>query len=162
MTTHTRPKPIEIGPLRASPTDRYREERGVFRWYWRARRKGVRDLLWSGWATREQTQVILADKVTRGPPAPASNVAHGPVATVGDLLDRWMARQRARADLAPKTVDHYDKAARHFVARACEVDVGQLDWDTVERYRDDRHRERASPIAPGSVAASASARTLAL
>jgi hypothetical protein len=81
MTTATRPKPIEIGPLRASPMDRCREERGVVRWYWRARRKGVRDLVWSGWATREQAQVILADKVTRGLPAPASNVARGPVAT---------------------------------------------------------------------------------
>jgi integrase len=145
MTTPTRPKPIEIGPLRASPMDRCREERGVVRWYWRARRKGVRDLVWSGWATREQAQVILADKVTRGLPAPASNIARGPVATVGELLDRWMARQRERADLAPKTVDHYDKAARHLVAWVREVDVGQLDRDTVERYRDHRLRERASP-----------------
>lgn len=144
MTTPTRPKPIEIGPVRASPMDRCREEGGITRWYWRARRKGVRDLVWSGWATREEVQLVLADRVTRGLPAPASRIAQGPVSTIGELVDRWYARQQERADLAERTVKHYDKAARHLVAWVREVQVHRLDRDTVERYRDHRLREGAS------------------
>jgi len=47
MAKATRPKPIEIGPVRASPMNRSREQDGVLRWYWRARRKGIRDLEWA-------------------------------------------------------------------------------------------------------------------
>ena len=145
MATPTRPKSIEIGPLRASPMDRFREEGAVTRWYWRARRKGVRDLVWAGWATRDEAQVILVDRVTRGLPSPTNAIARGPVATLGQLVDRWFARQQERPDLAARTVDHYQKAARHLVAWVREVDVHHMDRDTVERYRDNRLREKASP-----------------
>ena len=145
MITPPRPKPIDIGPVRASPMTRFREQQGVVQWYWRARRKGIRDDVWSGWATREQAQVILAAKVTRGLPAPASAIARGPVSTFGELFDRWFARQKERPDLAPKTVDHYDKAARHLVAWLRDTSVQHLDRDTIERYRDNRLREGASP-----------------
>jgi integrase len=145
MAKNTRPKPIEIGPVRASPMDRCREQDGVVRWYWRARRKGVRDLVWAGWATRDEAQHILADRVTRGLPAPANKVATGPVNTVGELIERWHARQHERVDLAERTLEHYDKAARHLVAWVREVGVHRLDRDTVERYRDNRFRESASP-----------------
>ena len=145
MTRAERPGPIEIGPLRASPMDRSREEGGITLWYWRARRKGLRDLVWSGWATRDQAQLILVARVTRGVPAPSAGIARGPVSTLGALIDRWYARQKERPDLAAKTVHHYDKAARHLVAWVREVDVHHMDRDTVERYRDNRLREGASP-----------------
>ncbi len=145
MAKATRPKPVEIGPVRASPMNRSREQDGVLRWYWRARRKGVRDLVWAGWATRDEAQHLLADRVTRGLPPPASKVATGPVNTVGELIDRWHARQQERADLSDRTLAHYDKAARHLVAWVREVGVHRLDRDTVERYRDHRLREGASP-----------------
>ncbi len=145
MTKALRPKSVEIGPIRASPMNRSRESAAGTQWYWRARRKGIRDLVWSGWATREQAQVMLADRVVRGLPAPESTVARGPVTTLGELFDRWYARQAERADLSPRTVDHYEKACRHLVAWLREVEVHRMDRDIAERYRDHRLRERASP-----------------
>jgi integrase len=113
--------------------------------YWRARLKGgTRKLVWSGWATRDEAMAVVVDHVNRG--LIDSNHSAAPaVRTVGDLLDNWLEFQRQRSDLRPKTVDHYEKAARHLVAWLRENLPGRVDLETVERYRDSRLREGASP-----------------
>ena len=68
------------------------------------------------WATRDEAQHLLTDRLTRGLPPAESKVATGPVNTVGELIDRWRARQQERADRSERTLAHYDKAARHVVA----------------------------------------------
>ncbi len=142
--TPPRPKPVEIGPLRASTMKRWREHGSVVEWYWRARRKGERDTLWAGWGTRDFVQERLAELVAAGLPAPRREESAGRVRTVGDLLDTWAHRQKQRPDLSPHTVDHYDKCARHIVAWLRDLDCRRLDRGTIEQYRNSRIREKAS------------------
>lgn len=137
-------EPVEIGPLRASTMKRWRETEAGTQWYWRARRKGVRDDVWSGWGTRAYAQERLAELVAGGVPVPRRREAAVEVRTMGDLLDLWVDRQRERPDLRPATVDHYEKCGRHLVAWLRDVDLRRVDRDTLERFRDDRLREGAS------------------
>lgn len=137
-------EPVEIGPLRASTMKRWRETEAGTQWYWRARRKGVRDDVWSGWGTRAYAQERLAELVAGGVPVPRRREAAVEVRTMGDLLDLWVDRQRERPDLRPATVDHYEKCGRHLFAWLRDVDLRRVDRDTLERFRDDRLREGAS------------------
>lgn len=142
--TPARPKPVEIGPLRASTMKRWRDSEHGPQSYWRARRKGERDDVWTGWGTRAFVQERLAELVADGVPAPRRRESNVDVRTLGDLMDLWVERQRQRPDLRPATVDHYDKCGRHIVAWLREVDLRRVDRGTLERFRDDRLREGAS------------------
>lgn len=123
---------------------RWRESEHGPQWYWRARREGERDDMWSGWGTRAFVQERLAELVAEGVPAPRRRESNADVRTLCDLLDLWVDRQRQRPDLRPATVDHYNKCGRHIVAWLREVDLRRVDRDTLERFRDDRLREGAS------------------
>ena len=139
-----RPRPVEIGQVRASTMKRWRERDGQIEWYWRARRKGERDDVWTGWSTREVVQQRIAELVADGIPMKESKHAPPDVRTFGDLMDHWAERQAERLDLSPKTIDHYQKCARHIVAWLREVECRRMDRLTVERFRDSRIREGAS------------------
>ncbi|MFH1466503.1 MAG: tyrosine-type recombinase/integrase [Pseudomonadota bacterium] len=139
-----RPKAIEVGPVRASTTDRWRDREGAIEWYWRARRKAERVDFWVGWGTRDAVERRLAGFVVGGIPMPVRQGALRQVNTLGDLLDHWAEQQTERPDLSPHTIDHYRKCARHIVAWLREVDTRRMDRLTVERYRDNRLREGAS------------------
>lgn len=64
----SRPKPVALGDVRLSVV---RGPRADGLWYWRARRSGARDTLWSGWATREEAIAQAERLVSEGLPAPA-------------------------------------------------------------------------------------------
>ena len=86
----------------------------------------------------------VARLVTRGlPEAVAPSCAE--LRSVHDLLAAWLDRQERRPDVKHRTVEHYRLAARHMVAWIGEVPVERLDLLTLERYRDDRLNEGASP-----------------
>ena len=142
--TPPRPKPVEIGPLRASTMKRWKQGEDGILWYWRGRRAGARGAGWGGGGPRPYIQRRLAELVADGVPAPRRASRRADVHTLGDLLDEWSDRQQQRPDLASATVDHYQKCARHLVAWLREVEVRRVDRDTLERYRDDRLREGAS------------------
>ena len=142
-----RPKPVEVGTLFANATSRQRKNgQGLVQWYWRARRKDDRTYAWTGWATRDEVQLVLANLLASG----RSNGMHCndqpfQVGTVGELIEQWWAYQRTRPDLAPSTIDCYHKAARHLTAWIGEVMSARVDRGTLEMYRDDRLREGAAP-----------------
>ena len=60
-------------------------------------------------------------------------------------MGEWMDAQESRSDLSPRTVDHYDKAARHIVEVMADQRLKVLGRSQLERYRDIRLREGASP-----------------
>ncbi|MCB9765240.1 MAG: tyrosine-type recombinase/integrase [Alphaproteobacteria bacterium] len=143
MNKPIRPKPAEIGDVRISVV---RGPRHDGKWYWRGRRKGRRDTLWTGWATRREAMAAVARLVAKGLPHPVAP-ALPEIATTQELLSTWIERQERRADLKPKTVTHYTLCARHLVAWLGELPVTDLNRATLERYRDERLREGASPRA---------------
>ncbi|MCB9796075.1 MAG: tyrosine-type recombinase/integrase [Alphaproteobacteria bacterium] len=138
--TPSRPKPAEVGEVRVTAVRGPKDGR----WYWRGRRKGQRDTVWTGWATRDEAMAEVARLVTRGLPE-ATPTSRAELRTVHDLLAAWLDRQERRPDVKPRTVAHYRLAARHMVAWIGEVPVERLDLLTLERYRDDRLNEGASP-----------------
>ena len=60
MSKNTRPKPAEVGEVRLGVL---RGPRADGRWYWRARRKSMRDTVWTGWATRDEAMQAVAELV---------------------------------------------------------------------------------------------------
>ncbi|MCB9764982.1 MAG: tyrosine-type recombinase/integrase [Alphaproteobacteria bacterium] len=140
MNKPIRPKPAEIGDVRISVV---RGPRHDGRWYWRGRRKGRRDTLWTGWATRREAMAVVATLVVNGLPEPEP--ATPVVETMEHLLSAWVERQELRADLAPATLTHYTVCARHLVTWLGDLAPRSISRDTLERYRDERLREGASP-----------------
>ncbi len=70
-----KPKPAEVGEVRLTVMASRGCQQGD-RWYWRARRKGERDTLWTGWASRDEAMAAVARLVARGLPSPARWEAH--------------------------------------------------------------------------------------
>jgi integrase len=140
-----RPQPIEIGPVRASAMNRTRVVDGQHQFYWRARSKGDRSVLWCGWGTRDQVQQVIIQLHASGKLQPRRQVRSRSIDTVRDLVEPWFATQRSRPDLSPSTVDHYEKNARHLVTWLGSIPCPDVTRSTLERYRDDRLREGASP-----------------
>jgi len=142
-----RPKPVEVGTLLANATARKRTtDQGSEQCYWRARRKGDRTYVWTGWATRDEVQLVLATLFASGRTGKMHlNDQPFQVGTIGELIEQWWAYQRTRPDLAPATIDCYHKAARHLTAWIGEVMSARVDRGTLEIYRDDRLREGAAP-----------------
>jgi len=146
-STHipSRPSPVEIGPVRASTMKRWRDRDGEIEWYWRARIKGDRATVWSGWGTRDQVQQALAELVAEGPPQPRKVTVQATAQTVGDLMDQWTEYQQQRPNLSPYTLRHYEFSARHLATWLRPTLSTKVDRRVVERYRDDRLREGAAP-----------------
>ena len=93
-----RPKPAEVGPVRLTVV---RGPNAQGKWYFRGRRKQERDVVWTGWATRDEAQVAVAALVTAGLPAPSSRSEPSAwrLETVEDLLNAWILREESRAAL---------------------------------------------------------------
>ncbi|MBN1335086.1 MAG: tyrosine-type recombinase/integrase [Deltaproteobacteria bacterium] len=76
---------------------------------------------------------------------PASHPSSGVIATLGDLLDHWIARQGERPDLSHHTLQGYTVAARHMITWGRDILLSRLDRETIERYRDACLRDGAAP-----------------
>ncbi|MCB9793187.1 MAG: site-specific integrase [Alphaproteobacteria bacterium] len=139
MNKSTRPKPAEVGEVRLTVT---RGPRCDGRWYWRARRKALRDTLWTGWATRDEAMQAVAELVAEGL---VSATPEDDPRTLNALLSEWMAHQRRRRDLSPSAVTNYHKACRHIVAWLGELPLDALKLVALERYRGQRLAEGAAP-----------------
>ena len=138
----TRPLPADHGPVRISTMNRHRQVSGRTQWYWRARKKGERVDVWSGWATREEAQATVAALVAKGLPSSRPEAAPK-IVTVADLLNAWVAAEFARVgtSLAQGTAEAYRNRAQHLVAWIPDVRLDQLSVPVLERYRDDRLAE---------------------
>jgi integrase len=123
---------LEVPGLIASPM-RARGERDG-RLYWRARTTdGIRRTVWTGWATRPELVLVLADLVRQGIPAPHGD--RGPVRTVGDLLVRWTRHQeqrRAGGQIAERSLAVYRTSAGYWRAALDDVLVQALTRQQVE------------------------------
>ncbi len=127
-----KPKPIEMGTLRASVTRGPRDGR----WYWRARRKGDRRAvkLVQAWATRQEMQAQLAVLVVEGTPG-ASLKAEADVTTVQDLLQVYLAHiEDDRIELAESTVESARYRTEPLVRILGRVLVSQLSQVDLHRY----------------------------
>jgi hypothetical protein len=89
MAKSKRPKAAEVGPVRLTIMAS-RGSRDGDRWYWRARRKGERDTVWTGWATRDEAMAAVARLVTRGLPGPARFESRTAPRTIGELVERYL------------------------------------------------------------------------
>lgn len=106
---------VIVGSITATAmASRGLDERG--RPYWRARGPAPeRRLVKSGRYTREALTRELALISLEAPPTPKRRSRSGSVATVADLLARWLAHQEERekaAIIAPRTMIGYRKGAR--------------------------------------------------
>lgn len=100
---------VELEGVSATIMKGREDEQG--RPYWRARATDrERRTLWTGYGTRAEVSVVLADLVKRGLTCSQERSAVGPVKTVGDLLRRWLKAQERRheaGDLAEQSVNNY-------------------------------------------------------
>lgn len=91
MPRDDRPKPIDMGEITASTMDRRKGER----WYWRARTKVDRRIVWRGYVTVPELYRELGGLVSRGiPSAPAAQPEDA--RTVRDLFQHWQDFQSKR------------------------------------------------------------------
>lgn len=108
-----KPKAVTCEPLVARPI-RQRGKRGPAdgRWYWRCdyRRKTV----WCGWATREETTVILARIVAEQRLDDRVQIAD--VGTVHDLLDYWWPAAKRSGTRSESSLIAYRTCCRRICA----------------------------------------------
>ena len=137
--------PIQARPMPRAMADGTRGfVRPDGRSYWQARRADSWETVWRGWATRAEVAHALVRLASQG--LPASNRSSAVVvATLGDLLDHWIARQQERPDLAAATLKGYTVAARRLSTWGREVLLTRLDRETIERYRDCCLRQGDAP-----------------
>lgn len=125
---------MELGDVSATPMrDRGVDEEG--RRYWRARTgpSKARRTLWTGWATREQVEVVVADLVRKGIPSPRSDRAVA--RTVADLMARWTEHQEKRREggqIAARSLTNYKQAARYWKDAIGDVSLRALTRVLVE------------------------------
>lgn len=139
-----RPEPIELDILCASTMNRCKGER----WYWRARKKGTRQDIWTGWATRSEAFQELAKLLTKGIPETSSPSAPRVVRTVADLLNGWVAHQEKReqaGEIAPKSLVNYRQAARYWLEDLGELLTGRVTRAMIE---DQATKWQAAGVAP--------------
>ena len=117
------------------------------RWYWRARRKGERDTLWTGWATRNEAMAAVAKLVARGLPSPARWEAHAAPRTVGDLLTLYLhhrkghvwhgdqrEKPRAKYCITPCSFTKYELHVRHLITWLDDLPLRKVRADLLTGY----------------------------
>ena len=147
-----KPKPAEVGPVRLTAMAS-RGTREGNRWYWRARRKGERDTLWTGWTTRDEAMAAVAKLVARGLPSPAHWEAHAAPRTVGDLLTLCLhyrkghvwhgdprKKPRAKYCITPSTFYKYDLHVRHLICWIDDVPLRKVRADVLTGYITNRRQ----------------------
>lgn len=125
-----RPEPIKMGAIRASTMNRRKGPR----WYWRARRRGSADPVWTGWGTRAEVELVLAGLLHAGLPR-SSRSRRVDVRTAGELLDAWAAFQSERHEaeqISWETLRAYRLHVRYWKSEIAEVVVGALTRAIVE------------------------------
>lgn len=85
---NSRPKPAEVSGMRITVVCGPKDGR----WYWRGRRKGQRDTVWTGGATRNEAMAEVARLVTRGLPE-AAQTSRAELRSVHDQLAAMLDRQ---------------------------------------------------------------------
>ena len=140
-------RPVHVGVLRAHATSRTRvNDRGQTEPYWRVRREGDQASIWNGYGTREEIEERLVRMVADGRTAPAPRVeAPVVIKTWGQLAQHWYDYQKNRPNLAPATVNNYEKASRHLIAWLGALLLALFDQPAAEGYKEDRLREGAAP-----------------
>lgn len=135
------PATFHVGRVRVR-VRRGPREGGV--WYWRADRadgKGGREDVWTGWATRDEAEARVMDILREADPVAPSG---GEIRTIHDLLDCWLAAQKARGDIGEATKKHSDGAVQRLIdGEIRHVHVARLDRGALERHRDAELRRGA-------------------
>lgn len=143
------PDRVAIGELSATPMKGRGEQDG--KRYWRVRGpRPERATLWTGWATREQVELVVADLLRKGTPAPRSGRAD--VRTVGDLVAAWVRVQEQRlkaGEIAPRSLVNYRQAGGYWRSAIPDVLVTALSRELVE---DTLRGWRADGVAPRTCA----------
>ena len=138
-----RPKPFQVGPVRARAI---RGPRDDGTWYIRAERyrDNSSETVWTGWATVEQVTRILAAIVADDRLDDPASERQEHLETVRDLLEVWLAWQVGRSDLSPYTCRNSVKAAKHIAALIGGLLLVRLHTCSLEDYQNSRLREGAA------------------
>lgn len=149
MARRQDPDKVELAGVTATPMRDRGEDQG--RRYWRARTGSGKErrTIWTGWATRTEVEVVVADLVRKGIPSRPSGPAA--VRTVADLLSRWRDHQEQRRkgdQIAARTLINYKQAARYWVEPIGDVAVRAL---TRRQVEDQLTAWLADGIAPRTV-----------
>ena len=129
-----RPDPdlVIVGDVTATPM-RERGAREDGRRYWRARTGRPRTTVWAGWATAAEVPLLVAEALRRGPPRRVA--ARAPVASVGDLLQAWVAHQESRhagGQIADRSLTAYRQGAGYWHEDLGDVRLARLTRVAVE------------------------------
>lgn len=123
---------VSIGGLSATAMRGRLDDQG--RPYWRVRGPSPqRATLWTGYATRDQVALVVADLIRKGVTCSPSGPA--PVVSVRDLLTRWTAAQETRRkgeQIAHRTLINYRQSARYWLDAIGDVSVRALSRVLVE------------------------------
>ncbi len=157
MAKSKRPKAAEVGPVRLTIMAS-RGSRDGDRWYWRARRKGERDTVWTGWATRDEAMAAVARLVTRGLPGPARFESRTAPRTIGELVERYLdyrkghvwkgdPSRKPKADhlILPSSYYKYETSGRHIKAWLDDVPLGAVSSDVLTNYITNRRQADTKP-----------------
>jgi integrase len=141
-------KKIDTSPIKGGifnlTVDKKRGRQGE-RHYWRARTPGRnRKVIWAGWATRDDAIENAMDAAKR-PESDSSQSEIIEFQTIHDLMAAWMDSKEANPELSPKTIIHYEKAARHIVQELVDHRLGVFGQRQLEKYRNIRSKQKASP-----------------
>lgn len=138
-----RPKARGVGPVRLRVV---RGPDADGRWYWRAGicEGGGERTIWTGWATAADAEREVAGKVSAGDLESSKGRASG-AETVLDLMELYLGRQAARADIAPATLEANKIAAKRIVKQIGDVVLSRLDRRVLEGYRDRGLRGGVAP-----------------
>lgn len=132
----SKPKKIEINGIHARVI---RGPRPDGSWYWQAQRytDGSSSTVWSGWATRDDAQLRLADLV-RGVDVVEEQEEHEEERcdTIKDLLELFLKSYRQRQDLSPATVATAKRRAKLVVSYIGSVHVERIGIAQLEDFRD--------------------------
>ena len=150
-------KAAEVGPVRLTAMASRGSKDGD-RWYWRARRKGERDTVWTGWATRDEAMAAVAKIVARGLPGPAHHENRIAPRTVGDLVNRYLdyrkghvwhgdprKKPKARHCIQPSSYYKYEIHVRHIIAWLDDVPLGAVSSDVLSMYITNRRQADSRP-----------------
>ena len=125
------------------------------RFYWQAQRSvdGVRQTVWSGWATRAEATRIVIDLVALSASRPQlvplgeDPLSATQLATVTDLLETWVGSRLSRFEAGDLTIYGYQNSktdAGHIKDHIGDTAIARLRKADIEGLRNARLREGAA------------------
>lgn len=127
------PAPMDFGEVSATVMAK-RGQRGD-QWYWRARTKGTRRTVWTGWASLAELAVEIGRLLHEGLPSQTARRSAAGVRTVGDLMQAWADAQEGRqeaGEIAHRSLLNYRNGAAWWRSALGDVLASKLDRATVE------------------------------